>query len=189
MVTDFLRKYQDQLLEKRDTLKEELNNTEIEIRKQEKFIEAISEDVSEPFSAFSPHTTDRTKQNRIDEQNDKMDQLQIQRTQLDQEIQRLDDEIVEVERSLQEVNREKNGSTSEAEKSEPENTSETEIMSFQNHDDTQSTDQRPENSNVDNSIDPDILRQIKNAKDFLPADPMRARDILETLLKKYGNAN
>ena len=187
MVKEFLRKYQDQLLEKRDILKNELNTTEIEIRKQEKFIEAISEDVAEPFSAFSPHAIDRSKQTQIDEQNEKMDQLQLQRTRLDQDIQKLDEEIVEVERSLQEITTTvSEPSLTEEPKSDPEPVKTNDLSQSVTKDNI-STDQRHHSINYDTLHKEDIIRKIKNARDFLPADPMRARNILTSILDIEAN--
>ena len=181
MVAEFLKKYQDQLIVKKDKFTKELEELEVEIRKQEKFISAISEDVSEPFSAFSPHAADRTKQSRIDEQSEKMEQFQIHRTELDQEIQNLNAEIMEVERSLQELNN-----------------SSKEVMKDEGSGADSKADNRQISTNdsldyqektIIRQLDPvsdnkELFRKIRNAHDFLPADPMRAKGILAEILSK-----
>ena len=184
MVAEFLKKYQDQLIVKKDKFTKELEELEVEIRKQEKFISAISEDVSEPFSAFSPHAADRTKQSRIDEQSEKMEQFQIHRTELDQEIQNLNSEIMEVERSLQELGNRSKAAINNEVTDNIANTVNGQELDNRSLNADKKTIIRQLEPVSDSSDSRELFRKIRNAYDFLPADPMRAKGILAEILSK-----
>lgn len=181
MIEEFLQKYQDSLIFKERELKNSLSEVEIEIRRQQKYLDMISSEQEEPFSAFSPHATDQKKTLELDEQFQKMDSLQLQRTAIDQDLMNVVSEINEVERALKEVD-EQNKKIRDLNAAAKENTM-TAIESLPDH----SKEIIPPSITKDNMSvmrAHDYIRDIRIAASFLPQDPMRSKQILNSIIEK-----
>ncbi|MCR5453346.1 MAG: hypothetical protein K6F00_12040 [Lachnospiraceae bacterium] len=181
MINEFLNKYKDSLIREEKIIRKKSTETDTEVRRQEKYVEMISAEQEEPFSAFTPHVTDKRKTLEIEQQKEKLEELKAQQNELNNRLAFLTQEINDVEKAESELTQKEETINKLKETSNTAiNITGNQITDNAQAEKNITTQNQSENTN---KID---INDLKLACSFLPADPMRAKQIIQNFIDKYN---
>ncbi len=172
MLDDIIKKLSDTYTSDLLSAEEEKEMVTTQLREERKFLKLILSEEGEAFNEFSPRSR-KDGDGKIAETRKKIDELEKRQEDLSLSIdlcrQKLSDVKVAKEELTELRNQEKSASATAIDDAVPSATEK---------------DDRPEASE---SINQDLLFRLKNIISFLPADPMRAKVELQTIVDSFSS--
>lgn len=172
MLDDIIKKLSDTYTSDLLSAEEEKEMVTTQLREERKFLKLILSEEGEAFNEFSPRSR-KDGDGKIAETRKKIDELEKRQEDLSLSIdlcrQKLSDVKVAKEELTELRNQEKSASATAIDYAVPSATEK---------------DDRPE---VSESINQDLLFRLKNIISFLPADPMRAKVELQTIVDSFSS--
>lgn len=172
MLDDIIKKLSDTYTSDLLSADEEKEMVTTQLREERKFLKLILSEEGEAFNEFSPRSR-KDGDGKIAETRKKIDELEKRQEDLSLSIDLCRQKLSDVKAAKEELtelrNQEKSASATAIDYAVPSATEK---------------DDRPEASE---SINQDLLFRLKNIISFLPADPMRAKVELQTIVDSFSS--
>ena len=172
MLDDIIKKLSDTYTSDLLSAEEEKEMVTTQLRGERKFLKLILSEEGEAFNEFSPRSR-KDGDGKIAETRKKIDELEKRQEDLSLSIDLCRQKLSDVKAAKEELtelrNQEKSASATAIDYAVPSATEK---------------DDRPEASE---SINQDLLFRLKNIISFLPADPMRAKVELQTIVDSFSS--
>ncbi|GEM_PF-4891997 len=172
MLDDIIKKLSDTYTSDLLSAEEEKEMVTTQLREERKFLKLILSEEGEAFNEFSPRSR-KDGDGKIAETRKKIDELEKRQEDLSLSIDLCRQKLSDVKAAKEELtelrNQEKSASATAIDYAVPSATEK---------------DDRPEASE---SINQDLLFRLKNIISFLPADPMRAKVELQTIVDSFSS--
>ena len=172
MLDDIIKKLSDTYTSDLLSAEEEKEMVTTQLREERKFLQLILSEEGEAFNEFSPRSR-KDGDGKIAETRKKIDELEKRQEDLSLSIDLCRQKLSDVKAAKEELtelrNQEKSASATAIDYAVPSATEK---------------DDRPEASE---SINQDLLFRLKNIISFLPADPMRAKVELQTIVDSFSS--
>lgn len=172
MLDDIIKKLSDTYTYDLLSAEEEKEMVTTQLREERKFLKLILSEEGEAFNEFSPRSR-KDGDGKIAETRKKIDELEKRQEDLSLSIDLCRQKLSDVKAAKEELtelrNQEKSASATAIDDAVPSATEK---------------DDRPEASE---SINQDLLFRLKNIISFLPADPMRAKVELQTIVDSFSS--
>lgn len=172
MLDDIIKKLSDTYTSDLLSAEEEKEMVTTQLREERKFLKLILSEEGEAFNEFSPRSR-KDGDGKIAETRKKIDELEKRQEDLSLSIDLCRQKLSDVKAAKEELtelrNQEKSASATAIDDAVPSATEK---------------DDRPEASE---SINQDLLFRLKNIISFLPADPMRAKVELQTIVDSFSS--
>lgn len=172
MLDDIIKKLSDTYTSDLLSAEEEKEMVTTQLREERKFLKLILSEEGEAFNEFSPRSR-KDGDGKIAETRKKIDELEKRQEDLSLSIDLCRQKLSDVKAAKEELtelrNQEKSASATAIDYAVPS---------------AREKDDRPEASE---SINQDLLFRLKNIISFLPADPMRAKVELQTIVDSFSS--
>ena len=103
MIVDFLKSYEDELLNEKTSIEESLEAVRTRLIESEKFLDVIKEETAEVFTEFTPRNINSKNQERINETEAEIQDYKEQISAMELRLNKLDDRLKETRDAIHEA--------------------------------------------------------------------------------------
>lgn len=103
MVKEFLKKYQDELIEEKIELKEKIDFISIKLKEEKKFLEVLDSSNENVFSDFSPRNLNSKNKDKIEETKNQIDKIELELAEALKKKEFIDERLASMNQMIAEV--------------------------------------------------------------------------------------